>query len=386
MQVIGLISGTSADGIDVVRVTISEADEGLSVSFLAGATIPYQSSLQQQILAVSRGAAISLPELAELDDAIALAFAEAAEQLITPEVALIASHGQTVFHRPRNSTLGYSTQLGRGDLIAHRLGVPTISDFRQGDIAAGGEGAPLVPAVDACLLRHPQQNRCLQNIGGISNVTYLPSTASSADILGWDTGPGNSLLDIAVEHLSGGERHYDKDGAWASQGTPSQELIQRWLMQPFFHQPPPKSTGRELFGWEYYEACYRDACSMNLGPADLLATLSDFTAASIVHSYRAFLPGVPDTVWVCGGGSQNSYLMDCLRQRLGPIPMGTTDALGIPSAYREAMAFAVLGYWRWQGAPGNLPAVTGARCSVLLGMITLPPDHTVSSEHTIPYG
>lgn len=374
MRVIGLISGTSADGIDAALVEISGAGDELQVNFLNGTTTPYEVTLQRQILALAGGAEISMVDLAQLDDAIATAFAEAAYPLIDAPVDLIASHGQTVFHRPAEERLGYSLQLGRGAVIAQQLQIPTISNFRHADIAAGGQGAPLVSPVDVCLFSHPSHHRCIQNIGGIGNVTYLPpkSAASTSSILGWDTGPGNSLLDIAVHHLSSGHRHYDQDGAWAAQGQPHSQLLQRWLSHPFFRQPPPKSTGRELFGWQYFKDCLQEAQQLDLTPADLLATLSELTAVSIAHSYQRYLPHPPDQVFLCGGGSQNSYLVSRLQHHLAPATVADTAALGIPVAYKEAIAFAVLGYWRWHEHPGNLPAVTGANRSELLGEIALP--------------
>jgi len=215
----------------------------------------------------------------------------------------------------------------------------------------------------------------VQNIGGIGNLTYLPPWGQAdglgTGVVGWDTGPGNVLLDLAVQKLSGGQRHYDHDGAWAASGHPCQALVEEWLQQDFFHQPPPKSTGRELFGPDYLGACLRDAEAYNLGEADLLATLTDLTAASIALNYRRFLPQLPDQVLVCGGGSRNSYLQQRLQAHL-QIPVLTTDQVGLSAAFKEAIAFAVLAYWRQRGIPGNLPTVTGAGRAVPLGEISQP--------------
>jgi anhydro-N-acetylmuramic acid kinase len=413
LRVIGLISGTSVDGIDAALVEISGTTHDLQVDLLAGATYPYPAALRSQILAVCGGKALSMAELAELDDAIAWAFAEAALQIQSghPAADLIGSHGQTVFHRPPaseresdesgeppplKSRLGYSLQLGRGALIANLTGITTISNFRAADIAVGGQGAPMVPPVDACLLRHERLNRCIQNIGGIGNVAYLPakqavveqavepvgvgagnypakiaflSSASSGAFCGWDTGPGNALIDLAVEHLSNGRLTFDRDGAWAAQGVPCQSLVQTWLQQDFFQQSPPKSTGRELFGQDYLQRCLEDAASLNLSDADILASLTEFTAASIADSYRRFLPRLPDQVLLCGGGSRNLYLRQRLQANLGSVEIGTTEEFGVNSDFKEAIAFAVLAYWRHYGIPGNLPEVTGARQAVLLGEI-----------------
>lgn len=411
MRIIGLISGTSVDGIDAALVEVSGQATDITINLVAGQTYPYAPALREQILAVIAGNALTMAEFAALDDAIAHQFAQAALaiQANHPSADLIGSHGQTVYHQPPgvgrwvggvgkvenfahlpqypipntphpiphtphpSPSLGYSLQLGRGAAIAHLTGITTISNFRAADIAAGGQGAPLVPPVDACLLTHDTCDRCIQNIGGIGNVAYLPARAKAADvppsILGWDTGPGNTLLDLAVQQLSQGEHTYDQDGAWAATGTPCQPLVAQWLQQDFFQQPPPKSTGREEFGLEYLRTCLADAAAYSLAPADILATLTELTVASIVHSYRQFLPHLPDQVLLCGGGSRNLYLRQRLQALLPPIPVGTTDDVGLSVDFKEAIAFAVLGYWRIQGFPGNLPDATGARKAVLLGEI-----------------
>jgi len=385
--VVGLISGTSVDGIDAALVNITGRTEDIQVELLAANTYPYPTELQAQILAACKGEAFSIPQLAALDDAIALCFAQAAQNIQAghPPAELIGSHGQTVFHRPpalssrdvaRNVSttqysLGYSLQLGRGAAIAQLTNTPTVSNFRAADIAVGGHGAPLVPKVDAYLLSHPHEARCVQNLGGIGNLAYLPPRSHAnweEKVRGWDTGPANTLLDLAVQHLTNGAQTYDRDGNWAASGTPYYPLVEQWLSQDFFHLPPPKSTGRELFGWEYLQQCLVDAQSYQLSAADLLATLTEFTVASIVHSYRAFLPQMPARVFLCGGGSRNLYLKQRLQIHL-EIPVLTTDEAGLSADFKEAIAFAVLAYWRQQGVPGNLPQVTGAKQAVLLGEI-----------------
>jgi anhydro-N-acetylmuramic acid kinase len=404
LRIIGLISGTSVDGIDAALVEISGQGRDLTLHLLAGETYPYPPELRSQILAVCGGAPLSMEAFASLDDAISHQFAQAALQIQTgyPPADWIGSHGQTVYHRPPNTpkqadsskkkethsttstpTLGYSLQLGRGDLIAHLTQIPTISNFRAADIAVGGQGAPLVPALDICLLSHPTHYRCVQNIGGIGNVAYLPpshsqvaqpltdTTSQNPSILGWDTGPGNALLDLAVQQLSNQTQTYDHDGAWAATGKPCQELVTHWLQQDFFQQSPPKSTGRELFGEDYLRQCWADAQGYDLSPADWLATLTELTAASIAHSYQLFLPQLPDQVLLCGGGSRNQYLKTRIQSLLPTSTILTTDEAGLNVDFKEAITFAVLAYWRQQGFFGNLPQVTGARKSVLLGEIHL---------------
>ncbi|MCC5638160.1 anhydro-N-acetylmuramic acid kinase [Nostoc sp. CHAB 5844] len=379
-RVIGLISGTSVDGIDAALVDISGTDLDLKVELLAGETYPYPAELRESILAVCAGKAISMAELAQLDDAIALSFTQAAQNIQTSHqpATLIGSHGQTVYHRPPQSqginqlhSLGYTLQLGRGDLIAYLTSITTVSNFRLADIAIGGHGAPLVPRVDAYLLSHPEEGRCIQNLGGIGNVAYIPPRRDNwlEKMRGWDTGPANSLLDLAVEHLTHGAKTYDEDGKWAASGTFCQPLVEQWLQQDYFYLPPPKSTGRELFGVYYLHQCLKDAEPYQLSPADFLATLTELTATSIVHSYQTFLPQMPQRVFLCGGGSRNLYLKQRLQSLLGTIPVLTTDEVGLSADFKEAIAFAVLAYWRQLGIPGNLPSATGAPHEVLLGEI-----------------
>ncbi|RMF26316.1 MAG: anhydro-N-acetylmuramic acid kinase [Cyanobacteria bacterium J083] len=377
MRVIGLMSGTSVDGIDAVLVEIEGKDRDLQVNLIAGQTYPYNSTLKNQILAVCAGRSLSMAELASLDDAIAQAFASAAQKIQTSSVPaeLIGSHGQTVFHRPPQAKqpLGYSMQLGRGEVIANLTQITTVSNFRQADLAAGGQGAPLVAKVDVYLLGHPSKSRAIQNLGGIGNFTYLPPLQQAnwqAQICGWDTGPGNVLLDLAVSKLTQGQQTYDAGGKWAAQGKPKQALVEKWLKQDFFQAPPPKSTGRELFSPSYLEQIWQEIENAGLNVADGLATLTELTVASIAQSYRNFLPTLPQQILLCGGGSRNLYLQERLQVHLPHTEILTTEQVGLNSDFKEAIAFAVLAYWRaYCNFPGNLPQVTGAKESVLLGDI-----------------
>lgn len=405
-KVIGLISGTSVDGIDAALVDIVGGQTNLTVEPLVVATYPYSDNLRSQIIDVCSGASLSMAELAKLDDTIAQEFATAALTINTKhgkQAELIGSHGQTVYHRPLSQQLAYSLQLGRGEIIANLTRIPTISNFRAADIAAGGQGAPLVPCVDVHLLRHPKYTRCVQNLGGIGNVTYLKnqlfwesensnlpldnymeeiksqeeeklltSLASTQRVLGWDTGPSNTLLDLAVQQLSQGSKTYDKNGEWAASGRPCQELVETWLKQDFFQQKPPKSTGRELFSKDYLLNCFTDGEKYNLSAADILATLTELTAASINHSYRNFLPNLPDQILLCGGGSHNLFLKKRIENLLAPIPVMTTAEVGVNVDFKEAIAFAILAYWRSLEIPCNLPEVTGAKAKVMLGEIHQP--------------
>jgi anhydro-N-acetylmuramic acid kinase len=372
-RVIGLMSGTSVDGVDAALVEIQGSETDLCVELIAADTYDYEPALRQTILEVCGGKPLSFEAMAELDDAIATTFAQAAQaiQVNQAPATLIGSHGQTVYHRPpHGSGLGYTLQLGRGALIAHQTGITTVCNFRQADMDAGGQGAPLVSKLDVCLLGDATQSRCVQNIGGIGNLTFVPPrhpAALGAGVQGWDTGPGNVLIDLAVQQFSQGQQTYDQDGAWAASGTPCQALVDQWLKHTFFQTPPPKSTGRELFGLQFWQHCLWDAEAYTLSEADVLATLTEFTAASIVHNYQHFLPQMPDRVLLCGGGSRNQYLRQRLQALLGEIPVQTTTDYGLEANAKEAIAFAVLAYWRQQHIPGNLPEVTGASQAVLLG-------------------
>ena len=427
MKVIGLISGTSIDGIDAALVEITGQDLNLEVQLLNAQTYPYPTELKEQIIAVCHDRPLSIAELAQLDDAIAYQFAIAAQTIQEefPTAKIIGSHGQTVYHRPPSKTkgqgavypkghkrpcgifnphsvahrgemgrwgerqlnssfspqssalsIGYSMQLGRGEVIANLTEIPTVSNFRVADIAAGGHGAPLVSKVDVALLSHETKHRAIQNLGGIGNLTYLPPRSDrdwSQKIRGWDTGPANVLIDLAIQQLTAGEQTYDRNGEVALKGTPSQKLVRQWLEQDYFSQYPPKSTGRELFNQAYLDLLWQDARAENVVGADWLATVSELTVASIAHSYRTFLPRIPDEILLCGGGSHNLYLRQRLQTELTSAKILTTDEVGLNGDYKEAISFAILAYWRYYcNFPGNLPQVTSANKPVLLGEIHLP--------------
>jgi anhydro-N-acetylmuramic acid kinase len=368
---IGLMSGTSVDGIDAALVEIRDRHNRTETNLIAGHTYLYPTDLRAEILAVCAGEPRSLQQICELDDRIAESFAQAAIAISDKsdrKPDLIGSHGQTVFHRPPvGNQMGYTVQLGRGAVIAKLTGIKTISDFRVADIEAGGQGAPLVPMIDTLLLSDPTKYRVCQNIGGISNLTYLPPNAidNQDQVFGFDNGTGNVLMDMATQKLFG--ESFDRDGAIARQGKPDLNLVNQWLTQEFFVTAPPKSTGRELFSPDYLEA--RLAECEDLSNYDILATLTEFTARAIAKSYQDFLPIFPEEVLVSGGGSRNRYLMERLQDLLAPAIVQRTDAFGLSADSKEAIAFALLGYLRLKERAGNLPSVTGAKRSVLLGKI-----------------
>lgn len=382
---VGLISGTSVDGIDAALVEITEdpeQNERLQTRLIAGHTFAYEPNLRNDILAVCAGEPRSIAQVCALDDKIADAFAGAAIAIIaqnpqTRQPDFIASHGQTVFHRPPASlsetgktTLGYSVQLGRGAVIAELTGIKAIADFRVADIEMGGHAAPLVPMLDWLLLTHTTQTRACQNIGGISNVCYLPASGKQDLVFGFDNAPGNVLIDMATQRLF--HLPFDANGGLARQGNFHLPLIKSWLQQGFFHTPPPKSTGRELFSPEYLDRCLAECQKVNISESDMLATLTEFTARAIALSYREFLPKFPDEVLLCGGGCRNLYLVERLRDLLAPAVVMTTTDAGVDADFKEAIAFAVLGYLKLQNRAGNLPSVTGAKGSVALGKVFAP--------------
>jgi len=375
---IALISGTSADGIDTVLVRLTE-QERLGVELLAGQTFAYPPDLRQEILALCAGAPRSLAALCSLDDRIAVVFAQSALRLLAdtgyrPEqIDFLACHGQTVWHRPPTpQSLGYSWQMGRGAVIREITGITTIANFRRADIECGGQGAPLVPMLDWLLFTSAQEVRVAQNIGGIANLTYLPPQASADQVVGFDNAPGNVLIDLAMQELF--QQSFDANGAVARSGKLCPPLVELWLQDRFLQAPPPKSTGREWFSPNYLHQRLREAEQYHLEPNDIVTNLTEFTARAIAQSYQHFLPAMPQTVIISGGGSRNSFLRERLKFWLGDITLVNSDGMGIISDFKEAIAFAVLGYLRLTGRAGNLPQVTGARQAVPLGEIfTRPP-------------
>jgi anhydro-N-acetylmuramic acid kinase len=292
------------------------------------------------------------------------------------DVQLIASHGQTAAHRPRSQgQLGATLQIGEAAVIAERTGLPVISDFRARDVAAGGEGAPLVPLVDHFLLRAPGKRRAIQNIGGIANVTLVGG--SLGDLVAFDNGPGNMCLDAVARAASRGVENFDQDGRRAARGRIDHNLLEELHLHPYLSQPPPKSTGRELFGrgfvyplldrWKGRAASSSDAVPLD----DLLATLTRFSAEAIARSFHEHLPVFPDEIYLCGGGAHNQTLVTHLRELCSPSPVRDTGVLGVDPDAKEAIAFAVLGNETLFGHPGNIPQATGAAGPRVLGKITL---------------
>jgi len=369
MLVLGLMSGTSMDGIDAV---LAEFDRGRFKGLRATHHLHYPAALRGRLLQVARSdAALSLRELATLDTAVADHFADAALGLLAAAgieaaaVTAIGSHGQTVFHD--TSAQPWATQqLGDPSRIAARSGIATVADFRRKDVALGGQGAPLVPAFHHALFASADEARCALNIGGIANVTLLPD-ADAARVRGFDTGPGNGLMDEWSERHLG--RAYDADGAFAAGGRCNGPLLQALLADPYFAQPPPKSTGRGYFQLAWVEQ--RFPALGSLAAADVQATLAELTTRSIAADILAHQP---DTrrVLVCGGGARNGHLMQSLRAALPACTVQPSDDYGLDAGWVEAAAFAWLAMRTLAGLPGNLPGVTGASRLAVLGGIFRP--------------
>jgi anhydro-N-acetylmuramic acid kinase len=377
MKVIGLMSGTSVDGIDVAVVEIRGAPPNLEVAPLSFTYVAFDAAQRQQVLSLFAPPTGTVDRICHANFALGERFAAATLQGIKEagldrgDIALVGSHGQTLYHAvdsdaPTRSTL----QVGEAAVIAARTGITTISDFRVADVAAGGQGAPLVSYVDWLLLRHPERTRAVQNIGGIANVSYLPPGDSSEGVFAFDTGPGNMLIDDAARRATGGELDYDRDGEIAAQGRVDAELFNALMAHPYLRRAPPKTTGREEFGSLYGATVWEEASQRGLRPQEVVATLTAFTAASIADAYQRFLPRMPDQVVLGGGGAHNPTLVSMLQQRLGSIPVIDHEALGFSSDAKEAIAFAVLAYETIHGRPGNLPTCTGASSRTVLGKIT----------------
>ena len=377
-KVIGLMSGTSVDGVDAALVEIQGNGLDTRVELIAFHTHAFGSEVRGRIFDLFQPETSSVDEICQMSFLIGEVFADAALSVVSAaglemeEIDLIGSHGQTVYHLPPQAEADYvpsTLQLGEPAVIAYRTGVPTIANFRVADLAAGGQGAPLVPYVDFLLFRQTDRTIALQNIGGISNVTLIPAGASSSDVIASDTGPGNMIIDSVMEILTNGEETYDNAGQYASQGSVSEPLLAEWLKHPFIAAAPPKTTGREAFGREFAQQALEQAKTQRLASTDLVATLTAFTAQTIFDYYRRFLfPHYSvDEIYISGGGSHNRTLMQHLKTLFQPVPLFSADAIGVSGDAKEAIAFAVLANEAVHGHSTNLPKVTGASKPMVLG-------------------
>ncbi len=370
-RVVGLMSGTSADGIDAVLVDLWGCGESTRCEVLSFITTPLPSDLRRAVFALFAADA-SLDALCRvnfaLGEALATAALTAVEQAkLGPEsIDLIGSHGQTVRHLP---TSGATLQIGEPAVIAAHTGAVTIADFRVADMAVGGEGAPLVPLADHLLFGHRREGRLLLNIGGIANITALPAQADPRSIRAFDLGPGNMLIDAAVAHCTEGREHFDRGGERAARGRVDEALLAELMRHSFLQREPPKSTGREEFGEPFLAEILRRGTWRD---DDLIATLTAFTAQSIAEGIGRFCPGEFAKLWVGGGGVHNPRIMAGLQRALPDIAVKSLAELGVDPDAREALAFAVLANETLMGRTGNIPAVTRAQRSVVLGKIALP--------------
>ena len=388
-RVIGLMSGTSVDGIDAVLVQIEGQERRSRVELLAFATYPFPATLRERVFRLFDPATARIDEICRLDFLLGELFAAAALRLLQDhgldpvDVDLLGTTGQTVWHAPEPVVAELATEwsgellitrstlaLGQSAVVAERTGILTVGDLRVRDVAAGGQGAPLVSYADWALLGHDRLGRCVQNVGGIGNVTYLPPGAARADVVAFDTGPGNMVIDAVVEAVTGGRQRFDEDGRLAAAGRVREELLAGWLADPYFALPPPKTTGRELFGVPFVRRVLAERGEASA--EDLVASVTALTAESIVRAYRAFLAprGPIDEVIVGGGGARNPELLRMLRERLPGVPVVTHEERGIDSRAKEAIAIAVIASDSLRGCATNLHGATGGRETVL-GKVSL---------------
>ncbi len=378
MLVVGLMSGTSGDGVDAALVEITGRGNTLKAKTLAAHTVAYPRSLQQRILSASVSGTVA--EVCHLNVLLGEWFAKAALRVIKQtkrqpgKVALIGSHGQTLHHLPHGvpvpgvGTIRSTLQIAEPAVIAERTGITTVANFRTRDMAAGGQGAPLAPVAHALLMKHARRSRLIVNLGGISNVTYVPKGGDLAGVQAFDTGPANMVLDSLMARLTEGRLTMDRGGKLAMKGQVDSQLLKTLLAHPFLSQRPPKSTGREAFGPELIDVLISIQQQRGLSVEDLLATCSLWTAKA-VGTARRWIKGEIDEVVVGGGGVRNRAIMAHLATVFAPVPVTTFDAIGWDSKSFEAVAFALMAYQTVTGQWGNIPSVTGASHPVILGTI-----------------
>jgi anhydro-N-acetylmuramic acid kinase len=388
--VAGVMSGTSADGVDVALCRIAPSGtDGVAprIKLIGSAAFRYPKAVRNAVLASMDAKSMSVADLSRLHwrlgEIYARAVAEAAEQFKV-KVGLVGCHGQTIYHQGvaskyLGSEVRSTWQLGEASVIAESLRVPVVSDFRPADLAAGGQGAPLVPMLDYVLFRSAKINRVLQNLGGIANMTSIPAGMPSDDVLAFDSGPSNMVIDACMMRLF--NKPFDRNGSVAKQGTVIRQVVDRLLQDPYFSAPPPKSCGREEFGESFVDRFLATCRKTRAKDADVIATATALTSESILDAYRRFVwphqgqkaPMARGVEYVvAGGGAKNKTLMTMLRQSLEPlgVKVREIDELGIPAQAKEAVAFALMAWLTWNDLPGNVPSATGASRPVILGKVT----------------
>ena len=383
---IGLMSGTSHDGVSAAVVELDERSSP-PARLIAFQTFPYPARLRKELLAATADEKVGAAAISTLNFALGREFGRAAieiarsARIALSDIAFIGSHGHTFFHLPprraAHGQLASTMQLGESAVMAAATGVPVVADFRPMDLVLGGEGAPLAPLAHLWLFADPKRGRVVQNIGGIANATYVPPGArpGGAELIAFDTGPGNGMIDALASRISAGRLRMDRDGRIAARGHVNQPLLAQLMENPYYRRRPPKSTGREEFGPALLDSIIADARRMDIVDYDLVATVTALTARSIADACRRFiLPrGAVDQLIVTGGGAQNPTLMSMLKAELPNLEVLTAAAVGVDGDAIEAVAFALLGYQMLRGRPGNIPSVTGARAPAILGKLTLPP-------------
>ncbi len=386
MLVLGMMSGTSADGIDVALARISGAPPNLNAKLLGHTSVKFPAAVRKEILRIAEQHPITAGALSQLNFRLGEVFAEAAivacrKLRIAPKkIALIGSHGQTIFHQGKTvNFLGRRTastlQIGDPAIIAAYTGITTVGDFRPADIALGGQGAPLVPYADYLLYRHPKLGRVSLNLGGIANITVLPRAAQPQQVFAFDTGPANMLIDALVAHFTHGRLRFDENARLSSQGRSIPALLDELLRDPYLKLPPPKSTGREYYGNAYLKKLLALGRHHRAKPNDLIRAATIFTALSVVDALNRFV--LPKTkihqLIVSGGGAHNPLILAQLSAALPDIEVLPSGRLGVPEDAKEAFAFALLAYETFHQRPANLPSATGARGSAILGKISYAP-------------
>lgn len=394
--IVGLNSGTCADGVDAVACEVTGRGAAMRVRLLGHFQRAYPKTLRERLLALMAPAATRTEELCRLDAEIGERFAEVGAVLVDrlglSRIDLVGSHGQTICHLPpgrptagrrRGGSIGCTQQIGDASRIAVRLGAPVVSGFRQADMAVGGQGAPLVPWTDYVLFRHPKKTRIVQNIGGIANLTWLPAGGGAADVVAFDTGPGNMVMDALVRRFTDGKASYDRNGRRAKRGRVNDAILECLLQDAFFELSPPRSCGREEFGERYVERILTRFRRADLSPDDWVATATALTAASIALAYAGILAArcgrhpPADEIILCGGGAKNPSLVHFLERYVTfdgacNIAIRTTADFGILLDAKEAVSFAMLAAACVDGVPANLPQVTGASRGVVLGQVCSP--------------
>lgn len=381
--VVGLMSGTSLDGVDAVLARLDGSRRGLQVEHEAFVHVPYPSELQSLLRRNSSANRSSVRDLTCLNVRLAELYVAAVEEVLEAgnsdrsDLDLVGSHGQTVHHLPEptdcaGTDVRATLQIGDPSTLANRLGVPVVGNFRPADMALGGQGAPLVPYFDYVTFTSPDEARGLLNLGGIANLTVLPADATPEEVLAFDTGPANMVIDALAERLF--EAPFDRNGRYAADGTPDYDLLAEILEEDFFHREPPKSTGREDFGADFVDRFLGDVQSRGLDPKDTIATATMLTAASVYQAYARYVRSEQniDVLIVAGGGLHNDTLMEMLADAFAPIPIRPASEYGVNADAKEALCFAVLAHETVNGVPTNLPSVTGASKPTLLGSVSVP--------------